>query len=192
MLASSIPLQPGRRAEILHHVRRCAVVHRQGQVCPREGSRRRREFLLSLACAKQSGLTCLDSKAIYESTGATPAMYTALGTGLKSKSKRALTFGVDETLNGLAQVGDWLDESASVESDFLRVSAGLLASRLKRSLLTFCSDRLRPRPLFSPLSPYLSPWFCSLSVSLQVFPQRRYRSFDIARPRAATLLYQSR
>ncbi|BGP10248.1 hypothetical protein JCM10049v2_006131 [Rhodotorula toruloides] len=59
--------------------------------------------------------------AIYESTGATPAMYAALKTGLKTKSKRALAFGVDDSLTGLEEGRlEWaMDESAILETESL-------------------------------------------------------------------------
>ncbi|EGU11610.1 Endochitinase [Rhodotorula toruloides ATCC 204091] len=69
--------------------------------------------------------------AIYESTGATPAMYAALKTGLKTKSKRALAFGVDDSLTGLEQGGfaGWaVEDSALLEPEMATVRSRCLQS----------------------------------------------------------------
>ncbi|BGP26597.1 hypothetical protein JCM10295v2_005550 [Rhodotorula toruloides] len=54
--------------------------------------------------------------AIYESTGATPAMYAALKMGLKSKSKRVLAFGVNDSLSGVEEGGfvGWAADEAAL------------------------------------------------------------------------------
>ncbi|GEM10441.1 glycoside hydrolase family 18 protein [Rhodotorula toruloides] len=64
--------------------------------------------------------------AIYESTGATPAMYAALKMGLKSKSKRVLAFGVNDSLSGVEEggfVGWAADEAALLQPGSVTVSA---------------------------------------------------------------------